>query len=176
MSTFKFDKWYNAAGQPMNAVLQLQHTYWSAATTTTSEIWTDCSGSTVSLIARGNNSKFLIRYLPQCYKESTDQYLTGGGFQICRSAPAFIELWNPYSTWGVCQHLGFAAGSGIGGLLQFIDAPNVAAGTTVSYKLRMAKYTSNNTYTSGTLYHNYAGTWNGYTSMSLGVVMEIQGD
>lgn len=175
MSNAQFDKWYNSAGQPMGAVLQIVQTTWSTNTTTTSEQFNDVAGSSISITPRGDNSLFLIRAICETWKTDTNAW--GGGLQIYRSAPTAAELWTPFSTWGVYAHDGGTGGAG-GATIQFLDDPKVAAGTTVAYKLRVAKYTggaSPGTYTSGSQHINYPGTWSGYGNSSNIIVMEIQG-
>lgn len=164
-SVLKFNNWQSTSGTAYGTVLQTVEMNFSDTTTTASTTFVDISGSSFSLTTLGANSKIYIIYNGSAYKAGSDT--SGYGIQLYRSAPTTAEVYTPYATWGANGH---SVSNNFGGVatLHAIDTPNVAAGTTLSYKFRVASYSSSNT-----VYINYPSTYSGYAHSSNIIAVEV---
>ena len=147
-------------------VLQVYQHIIDVETAFTSTSYVDVNNSQFTMTAVGTNSKFVITYIGQSYKSGTND---GFGLQLYRVSPNETNLWTPYSTWGAQGH--DATNSNAESIqLQYLDSPGITAGSTVTYKFRVAKYSA------GTGYINYGApgsTWSGYANKTNIIVWEI---
>lgn len=165
-SVLKFNNWQNTSGTAYGSVLQtVQLNFGDTTSTTSAGTFVDIAGSQFSLTTRGANSKIYILYSGSSYRTGTTN--EGYGIQLYRVAPTTSEVYTPYATWATLGHnttLQFGGPATI----QAVDTPNVAAGTTLTYKFRVTSHNAGNT-----ININYSGTWSGYRNSSNVIAFEI---
>ena len=143
-------------------ILQVKHVQWDTTTIhSTATTYIEITDSAITITAKGNNSKFYLTSACNVYQNSSGNGANLGFFRDT----TLIRGTNGTSGDG---WLGFG-NSSIGTLSgtiskQHMDNPNVSAGTSLTYKVALGKWTG------GTLYLNYE-TYNGTTADF--TVMEI---
>lgn len=171
MSTIKADKWASLAGDRLDSVVQaVQGTF------NTSYRW-DNPGTNyvalplaVSITPRLTNSKFLVLVDTQGYSQN---YSTGWNIGLRRTTGGVNTLITGFETGshgGVSDAwMGFGNASGITSnswskSFHQLDAPNVGAGTAVTYTAMGAGWSGQGVISIG---------WSGYGSNNTIIVLEI---
>ena len=127
---------------------------------TTTQSYVDVTGSDLTIVTKQANSKiYLIAMCPLYYQNTC----TGGAIGFKRGS-TLIDGVNGGSgdSWQIMNGTGLATISAVG-LRQHLDAPAVAAGTSLTYKVQLGMWAS------GQVTLNYAG----YSHKSKFLVQEI---
>ena len=143
-------------------ILQIKHVAWDTTTTLSGDrVYTSVTDSAITITAKGSNSKFYLTSACNCYQDTNGNGMNTGfyrGSTLIRGvAGASGDGWlgggntsTGYGSYSIAK--------------QFMDAPDVSAGTSLTYKVAFGKWSA------GTTYLNYTG-YNGTTSDF--TVMEI---
>ena len=146
-------------------ILQVKHVSWDTTTVNSvSQTYVEVTDSAITITAKGNNSKFYLTSACNVYQDSNGNGMNTGFYRnstIIRgtagsSGDGWLGAGNFSSTSGT--HISASIAK------QYMDAPNVPAGTSLIYKVAFGKWST------GTSYLNYSG-YNGTTSDF--TVMEI---
>ena len=145
-----------------NQILQVKHVSWDTTTSlSTGQTYVAVTDSAITITAKGTNSKFYLTSACNVYQDGSGNGMNTGfyrGSTLIRGvAGASGDSWigGGNKTAGVGSY-SIAK--------QLMDAPDVSAGTSLTYKVAFGKWSA------GTTYLNYSG-YNGTTSDF--TVMEI---
>ena len=152
----------NSIIAPGMAINSVEHQWGNQTQFTTAQTWVDLTGSTYSYTTKAANSKILIIAMGQAYMSTGGG--SGYGIGIFRGTTRIVS---PYSNWGLGPH-GHANGAQPWHI-QHLDAPAVAAGTALSYKIAGQLHASSGQ----DIYFNYGGSWNGLSNFSSMIITEI---
>ena len=152
----------NALGIP-GYIVQVKFKSFNDATSLTAlQAYTVVTNGTLAITSKFTNSKFYVNMQAQGYAQST------GGTNIGISRTIGVTTTRLIGTDGAAGDawMGNANGQGTNSWnikRLFLDSPNVAAGTTITYNMLLAVWSS------GTTYVNYSG----YTGGSTITILEI---
>lgn len=152
----------NSIIAPGMAINSVEHQWGNQTQFTTAQTWVDLTGSTYSYTTKAANSKILIIGMGQAYMSTGGG--SGYGIGIFRGTTRIVS---PYSNWGLGPH-GHANGAQPWHI-QHLDAPGVAAGTALSYKIAGMLHASSGQ----DIYFNYGGSWQGLSNFSSMIITEI---
>lgn len=164
-SVANFDTWKNSSGTTHSHVVQTVFNKWSDSTSATAQSWTDLAGSQFTITTKVANSRIYLHHNGSSYGTATT---SGFGIQFYRVSPSAAEIWTPFATWGATGHDRATSNFGGGYNIHYMDSPNVAAGTTITYKLRAWVYAAG-----GLVYFSYPGSYQNYRMSASVMAYEI---
>lgn len=133
---------------PGHVVQSVMHEFTDTTTTSTSQSYVDMTGSSVTITTKQANSKIYLHAICPCYATSTCN-----GFYIgFKRGSTLIAGVNGGSgdTWMYLNGSSIATISLVAER-QYLDSPAVAAGTSLTYKIGLSRWTT------GTITVNYSG-------------------
>ena len=142
-------------------ILQVKHVAWDTTTSSSgSKVYVAVNDSAITITAKGSNSKFYLTSACNLYQDSGGNGMNTGFYRgttlIKGVAGSGGDSWlgggnkpQNYGSYTVAR--------------QHVDEPDVSAGTSITYKVALGKWTA------GTANLNYTG----YTTTSNFTVMEI---
>jgi hypothetical protein len=165
VSIVKFDRWQNTAGTQYSNIIQAQFVYWETVTSTTvNQSYVTVNGGVLTITPYYTGSKFVLMPVCQGYVTSSngtnigiDRIVGGTTTRVFGVNGASGDSWvgamdnGGSNSYNVCR--------------QWVDSPNVGAGTAITYQVLLGNWTA------GTTTVNY-GT--NYSPMSSLTVLEIQ--
>ena len=145
---------------PSHVIQTVYNEFTDTTASTTTQSYVDVTGSDLTIVTKQANSKIYLIAMCPLYMQNT---CTGTAIGFKRGS-TLIDGVNGGSgdAWQILNGTGLATASGVG-LRQHLDAPAVAAGTSLTYKVQLGMWTT------GTVTLNFAG----YGHKSKFLVQEI---
>ena len=145
---------------PDHVLQTIHNTFTDNTTTSTDQTYVDASGSSVTITTKQANSKIYLQAMLQIYAQSS----CNGCYMAFKRGGTLIAGVNGTlgDSW---RHLNGASETSNSFMMtrQYLDAPAVAAGTSLTYNIGISRWTS------GTVEINYSG----YNMDSYFLVQEI---
>ena len=145
---------------PNHVIQTVYNEFTDTTVSTTTQSYVDVTGSDLTIVTKQANSKMYLIAMCPLYMQNT---CTGTAIGFKRGS-TLIDGVNGGSgdAWQIMNGTGLSTISVVG-LRQHLDAPSVAAGTSLTYKVQLGMWTA------GSLTLNYAG----YNHKSKFLVQEI---
>lgn len=148
----------------VDQILQVKHVAWNTTTSTSgSRVYVEVADSAITITAKANNSKFYLTSACNVYQDSSGNGMNTGfyrGTTLIRGTAGISG-----DTWLGGGNVGTTVKHGSYSIAkQFMDAPNVSAGSSLTYKVAFGKWSAGNAYLN---YTGYNGTTCDFTVMEI---------